>query len=189
MAWIRTRLARLAAAHEKYAFFTQSAFDSFASGRSRRAMALGATVLAGVGALLIAAAVLMSPRLFSEGSLLLFGTETEARVIKARLVEQARTKSGAPRYRLDVSYELATPQGERFAGAATRTDMATAVRFAPGDGIRVVYDPRNPTHSTIVHNLHVDVIALSLFVPFLLIMAALSWLYVHRWWSWAGALS
>lgn len=184
MGWLQTWLQRRAASHEKYAFLTQSAFDGFAARQSRRNMTIGAVAAAVAGALLLVASALLSPRLIREGPLLWFGAEADARVIEWRLVEQSRTKSGEPRYRLDVSFEFATPNGARHTGKSTRTDIAVPVYVSPGQTIRIFYDPRDPSRSTIEHNLRVDVYALLLFLPFILLMASACFLYVFRWHKW-----
>lgn len=185
MGWLAERLERTARRNEGLVFLSQPAFDAWAA--ARKGWQLTASALA-FGFLLLALLVLvvvMGPRLLREGRLLWSGVSDEAIVLTSDFRFQSTGRGGRQLYQLDVTYEFMGPDGRHHQGKAHRGDLQTEVDWKPGDRIRIHYDLRHPENSTIDHNLVIDVVALALFLPFLLLVpGAMAGLFLYRYLRW-----
>lgn len=165
----------------------QSSFDAWASAAKRRHLVLAGAAFLLLGMACTAAVVVMGPRLVREGRLLWFGTYTQGTVESSTVRRIGTFKDGAPKYELTIDYRFITPAGGPYHGRTLRGDVRTPPDFSPGDAAGVFYDAANPANSVAEHNLRIDVYALLLFLPFLIVVGLGSALwYLVRWWGWAS---
>jgi len=167
---------------------TQEAFNADAARRSR-----WTTHIAGILVLIVLAGVLLAAGLFGyklaqEAPLLWFGTPANGIVEEARLSSLPRSKSGYGRYRLDVRYRFVAADGQSYAGTAQRSDLTEPIRLEHGQRIAIRYSARDPSHSTIEQNLKSDVVAMLIFLPFLIIVpGSISLMHSWRYLRWLRA--
>ena len=185
MKWLARKITTYAETGDSAAFLTQPTFDRMADRYRPRSMHIGAGLMIAILVALTVAVGLLAPKLLHDGHLLWFGVETKAVVRTATLTEQGRSKTGTPRYRLVATYEFRDASGTRREGTASRNDLSTPVHWQPGETIMIHYDPAQPTRSTLDHNLRIDVYALLLFLPFLLLVpGGFGGLYLYRYLKW-----
>lgn len=178
------RLARLAHSSESFALLTQPSFDEMAARHSLNAMRFGAAGMTFVLAVLVLVVGVMAPRLIREGRLLLFGEAATATVTASTATYTGTSKSGVPLHRLEVDYTFLVG-GQSVNGSALRTDVQSPEPFKTGERIAVLYEARDPTNSTIAFNHATDVVALALFLPFMVLVPGtfgLLWLHRYRRW-------
>jgi hypothetical protein len=188
MARLGERIKRMARSQDRYAVLTQPAFDGLAERTGARRMRIGAAIMAFVIVAIVLVAAFFGEKLWREGPLLWLGTPATAVVEQAELSEYS-AKSGSPRYFLKVRYTFKAADGRAYRGEAERSSMATRFEPRAGEPIAIRYAASDPRRSTIEHNLAIDVYALVLFVPFLVLApGALSALYLFRFVRWRRRL-